>query len=75
VVGRARVAGHRVDVGDAVQHLHQHLPERRVHHEHERPDMPLPTSTTTSGISATDGIGRRNSIVDAVSARSTGTAR
>jgi hypothetical protein len=36
--------------------------------------MPLPTSTTTSGISATDGIGRRNSIVDAVSARSTGTA-
>src|ERR1700754_1250307 len=31
-----------------------------------------PHSTTTSGISATDGIGRRNSMVDAVAARSTG---
>src|ERR1043166_4354138 len=33
---------------------------------------PTPYSTTTSGISATDGIGRRNSTVEAVTARSTG---
>ena len=36
--------------------------------------MPVPYNTTTSGISATDGIGRRNSTVDAVAARSKGTA-
>jgi hypothetical protein len=35
--------------------------------------IPLPYSSTASGISATDGIGRRNSIVEAVAARSTGT--
>jgi hypothetical protein len=31
-----RVPGDGVDVRDAVQHLHQHLPERRVDDEHQR---------------------------------------
>ena len=61
--GAGGVVGDRVDVGHAVEHLDQHLPERR----RRRPAAAwtrasVPNSSTASGISATDGIGRRNSI-------------